>query len=90
GTTATALRAGRPQLIVAVLGDQAFWGRRIKALGVGGYVRFKDLDVDVLARLLRRLHRADVREKAEAAARAVRDDDGPLTAALAIERRLHR
>ena len=35
GTTAAALRAGRPQVVVPHLGDQRFWGRRVAALGVG-------------------------------------------------------
>jgi len=35
GTTATALRAGVPQIVVPHLGDQFFHGRRIRDLGVG-------------------------------------------------------
>ncbi|MBG6239718.1 sterol 3beta-glucosyltransferase [Mycetocola sp. CAN_C7] len=35
GTTAAALRAGKPMLICPVLGDQPFWGRRIHDLGAG-------------------------------------------------------
>lgn len=35
GTTAAGLRAGRPTLICPVLGDQPFWGGRVRALGVG-------------------------------------------------------
>ncbi|MCS3843347.1 glycosyltransferase [Microbacterium sp. AK031] len=35
GTTAAGLRAGRPTLICPVLGDQPFWGERVRALGVG-------------------------------------------------------
>ncbi len=34
GTTATGLRAGVPSIIVPFMGDQAFWGHRIAALGV--------------------------------------------------------
>lgn len=35
GTTASALRAGKPNIICPFVGDQHFWGRRISALGVG-------------------------------------------------------
>lgn len=34
GTTAAALRAGRPQVIVPFFGDQPFWGQRMQALSV--------------------------------------------------------
>ncbi|GEO98698.1 glycosyltransferase [Methylobacterium haplocladii] len=33
GTTAAALRAGRPSVILPLLGDQLYWGRRVAALG---------------------------------------------------------
>lgn len=33
GTTAAALRAGRPSVILPLLGDQLFWGRRVAAVG---------------------------------------------------------
>lgn len=36
GTTAQALRAGVPSIVVPVLGDQSYWGRRVAELGVGG------------------------------------------------------
>jgi UDP:flavonoid glycosyltransferase YjiC (YdhE family) len=35
GTTATALKAGVPQIVLPVGVDHAFWGQRIAALGVG-------------------------------------------------------
>ena len=35
GTTAAGLRAGRPTLICPVVGDQGFWGERVRALGLG-------------------------------------------------------
>lgn len=35
GTTGAGLRAGVPNVVVPFFGDQAFWGRRVRALGVG-------------------------------------------------------
>jgi sterol 3beta-glucosyltransferase len=35
GTTAAALRAGRPSVVLPILGDQLYWGRRVAALGAG-------------------------------------------------------
>lgn len=35
GTTAEALRAGKPSVIVPFIVDQLFWGRRVQALGAG-------------------------------------------------------
>jgi UDP:flavonoid glycosyltransferase YjiC (YdhE family) len=35
GTTAAALRAGVPSIVCPFLGDQAFWGERVAALGAG-------------------------------------------------------
>lgn len=43
GTTAAALRAGLPSLICAVLGDQPFWGERLRERGAGDWLRFADL-----------------------------------------------
>ena len=35
GTTAAALRAGKPSIICPFLGDQPFWGTRVHSLGAG-------------------------------------------------------
>jgi sterol 3beta-glucosyltransferase len=35
GTTGSALRAGKPQIICPFVGDQSFWGSRVADLGVG-------------------------------------------------------
>jgi UDP:flavonoid glycosyltransferase YjiC (YdhE family) len=35
GTTTTALRAGVPQVVVPHLADQYYWGRRLRAVGIG-------------------------------------------------------
>ncbi|KAF4785210.1 glycosyltransferase family 28 domain-containing protein [Colletotrichum scovillei] len=40
GTTAMALRSGRPTLVVPVAGDQPFWGSRIHAVGCGPEAKY--------------------------------------------------
>ena len=53
GTTAEGLRAGRPTEIVTFVFDQAFWGARIKTLGVGpSPIPIKHLTPDRLARAI--------------------------------------
>lgn len=50
GTTAAGLRAGKPSVLCPFYGDQAFWARRIHALGAGpAPVPQKQLNADTLA-----------------------------------------
>ena len=50
GTTAAALRAGVPSMIVAHMGDQPYWGQRVYDLGVGATpLRRHTLTTDKLA-----------------------------------------
>jgi UDP:flavonoid glycosyltransferase YjiC (YdhE family) len=42
GTTHSAARAGKPQMVVPLLIDQFYWGHRVKELGIGpGSVKMK-------------------------------------------------
>lgn len=53
GTTAAGLRAGRPTVICPFLGDQPFWGARVRDLGVGpAPIPQKKLTVENLAALI--------------------------------------
>ncbi|MEO7754548.1 MAG: glycosyltransferase [Terracoccus sp.] len=53
GTTAAALRAGVPQVVVPHIADQPYWGRRVHDLGVGpAPVARKDLTAARLAAAL--------------------------------------
>lgn len=84
GTTAAALRAGKPSLICPFFGDQPFWGRRVHALGAGPLpIAQKDLAVDNLAAALQDLTtNADYRRNAEAIGEKLRQEDaiGPSVA----------
>ncbi|MGZ8179380.1 glycosyltransferase [Williamsia sp. SKLECPSW1] len=48
GTTAATLRAGLPILVCAAGADQAYWGARIRALGLGTSTRLGRLDAEGL------------------------------------------
>ncbi len=54
GTTAAALRAGKPQVICPFIADQPFWGQRVAGLGVGvPPIPQKRLSADALAAAIR-------------------------------------
>jgi UDP:flavonoid glycosyltransferase YjiC (YdhE family) len=78
GTTAAALRAGVPALVVPFAGDQFLWGRRVHALGVGPrpIPRWK-LSAESLADALRAMagDRA-MRRRAAELGEAIRAEDG--------------
>jgi len=76
GTTAEALRAGTPQLVVPLAHDQFDNGARVAALGVGASLPARRLDAARLARRLGALlASAAVRERAGAVAAQVAGDD---------------
>lgn len=86
GTTAQALRAGRPQIIVPFAHDQFDNAARVERLGAGRVVGLTDLDAARLAGALSAvLSDPGVLEKAAAASRAVSADDGVAAACDAVE-----
>lgn len=90
GTTAAAIRAGVPQVVVPFHGDQPFWGRLVHELGVGtAPLPRRRLAAGALAGALQ----AALADPAMARTAAsfgvrVRDEDGVATAVDAIERAL--
>jgi UDP:flavonoid glycosyltransferase YjiC (YdhE family) len=77
GTTAAAVRAGIPSIIVPFFGDQPFWAHRLHALGVAPpALERKTLTSDALASALVAVRQADIVEKAEALGQSVRAEDG--------------
>lgn len=87
GTTAQALRSGRPQLVVPFGFDQPDNARRTAGLGVGTLLPIARYRADrVRVRLDALLHDGSIRRRAEETAARLRDEDGARTAADAIER----
>lgn len=85
GTTAAAVLAGIPSVVVPFFADQFFWGRRVTQLGVGTATPARDrVTADVLADALRAaLPRASA---ARALGARVAAEDGPGAAVTVLER----
>jgi sterol 3beta-glucosyltransferase len=78
GTTAEGLRAGVPTLILPFAVDQAFWGKRVKALGVGPEpIPFRKLTAARLARAIREaVAQPEIRRGAASLGESIRAQDG--------------
>lgn len=78
GTTAAALRAGVPSLVIPHNFDQPFWGRRVFDLGAGAApIRLAELTEDRAAAALDRLvHDTALRARADSLGRRLRSEDG--------------
>lgn len=78
GTTAAALRAGVPSIVVSFMGDQPYWGARVAALGVGpAPIPRRRLTVDRLAGAIERaVSNESMRESAASLGERIRSEDG--------------
>jgi UDP:flavonoid glycosyltransferase YjiC (YdhE family) len=77
GTTAAAVRAGIPSVIVPFYGDQPFWARCLNRQGVAPpAVERKAMTVDMLASALAATQHPTMIQKAMALSSAVRAEDG--------------
>ena len=91
GTTAAALRAGTPGIVVPHVIDQFYWGQRVYELGVGPkFIRRGQLSVENLSEaILHVIHDARMREKAAELGGNIRAEaDGITMAVRAIEKAL--
>ena len=90
GTTAAGIRAARPTVICPFFGDQPFWGRRIRELGVGSEpIQQKKLTVDNLAAAIREATiDQTIQQNAEALGKEIRGEDGVGKAVAVIEKTL--
>jgi vancomycin aglycone glucosyltransferase len=85
GTTHEAARAGVPQVIVPMFGDQPFWASRVRALGVGASILPAELSVERLASALDEVTRPPTRERAAALAPQIMPDGANVAARLLSE-----
>jgi UDP:flavonoid glycosyltransferase YjiC (YdhE family) len=88
GTTAAGLRAGAPTVVLPLVGDQFFWGERVRALGAGpAPLPFARLSADGLAAAIRKAAEDDrIRERAAELGRRIRGEDGVARAVKALEK----
>ena len=86
GTTAAAVRAGVPQVVVPHAADQPYWGRRMADLGVAAPpIARKDLTAARLERALEVALSAGARAAAYALGERVRAEDGAGDAARLVD-----
>jgi sterol 3beta-glucosyltransferase len=77
GTTAAAVRAGIPSVIVPFYGDQPFWARCLQREGVApSALDRKNLDAEVLANAIESTLQGSMRRSAAALGERVRAEDG--------------
>lgn len=93
GTTASALRAGVPQIVVWHFGDQESWGKLLHRRGLAPRkpVSFRQLSADWLAGALREVKsNPSLRLNAASMGERIRAEDGVTHAVREIERRCAR
>ena len=90
GTTAAALRAGVPSVVVPFFGDQPFWGDRVMKLGTSpSPIPKAELTVDRLAAAITTaLTNPVMQQQAKAIGVAIQAENGVQAAIGAIERYL--
>jgi UDP:flavonoid glycosyltransferase YjiC (YdhE family) len=86
GTTAQAMQAGRPMLVMPYSHDQPDNARRMRRLGVAGVIRRQDYTAERAARRIRRmLGHPRFAERAAAVSEQLRGEDGLARACDALE-----
>jgi sterol 3beta-glucosyltransferase len=78
GTTAQAMRAGVPSLVLPAMADQYFWGGRVAALGIGPKpIPQHALTIQQLVDGLRSAtHDEGMRKRAQSLSKQIRNEDG--------------
>jgi sterol 3beta-glucosyltransferase len=86
GTSAAALRAGRPSIIIPFFGDQPFWANRLHKLGVSPRpIKPGKLDATLLAEQIQTVLKTPAyRTTAERISHQIADEDGINTAIAEI------
>ena len=86
GSTAAGLSAGIPNIVVPFTADQPFWGRRVHAIGAGpNPILVKNLTVERLTSVMVEAESPAAGERAQAARRKIRSEDGVSRAVELIE-----
>ena len=87
GTTAAALRSGKPTVICPFFGDQPFWARRVAQLGVSPPpLRRKALTADAIAAAVTAMTNPEMQRKGASIAAAIDKEKGVDEAVHFVER----
>ena len=90
GTTAAALRSGRPSIVIPFFGDQPYWGSRLHELGVAPapipQKKLRPRDLTLALRSV--LTDSRLRAKAERLGQKIRAEQGVESAVNFVERLL--
>jgi sterol 3beta-glucosyltransferase len=92
GTTADALRAGVPSVIVPFTADQPYWGKQIHRLGIGpAPIHHRKLTVERLARALdAAVADEELRQRARELGTRIRSENGVRRAVATVEQYLSK
>lgn len=87
GTTAAALRSGKPNMVVSHMADQPYWGRRVHELGVGAnFIRRHQLTAEGLAQAIREMaSQPEIAQNAASLGEKIRAEDGVARAVEYIQ-----
>ncbi|WP_327316246.1 glycosyltransferase [Streptomyces sp. NBC_01235] len=85
GTTTTATRAGAPQVVVPLIADQPYWGRRVTELGIGAAHDGPTPNFESLSAALRTALTPETRAQATTVAAAIRTDGATVAAKLLLD-----
>ena len=90
GTTAAAMQAGVPTVVIPFTADQSFWGQQVHDLGVGPKpIPRRKLTVDNLAQVMRTVvNDASIRQRACQLGQALRAESGVFNAMRILEKYL--
>jgi sterol 3beta-glucosyltransferase len=90
GTTSAGLRAGVPSIVIPFMGDQRFWGEKVKRLGVGSApIPRKKLTVEQLANAIKQVTSDEgIKQRAHALGEKIRAEDGVPNAVKIIQHTL--
>jgi vancomycin aglycone glucosyltransferase len=85
GTTATAARAGTPQVVVPQLADQPYWAGRVADLGIGAAHDGPTPTLESLSAALEAALTPETRARAAAVAATIRTDGADVAAKLLLD-----
>ena len=85
GTTATAARAGAPQVVVPQIADQPYWAARVAGLGIGSAHEGSTPTVESLSAAFTTALAPETRARAQAVAGTIRGDGATVAAKMLLE-----